>query len=60
MTDKHDDPASLGRMAQHFEALEDPWRDLGTRLRVAAALMLAAAFVAGLLIGGAAALWWRA
>ena len=58
MTDKHD-PASLGRMAQNFEALDDPWRDLAGTIRLAAILALSAAFVAGLLIGGAAALWWR-
>ncbi len=50
----------LGRMSQHFEALDDPWRDLASTIRLAAMLTLAGAFVAGLLVGGAAALWWAA
>ena len=56
-------PDDLGRMSQHFEALDhdrDPLHDLGSAVRLAAGLMLAAAFVAGLLIGGAVALWWVA
>ena len=53
-------PDDLGRMSQRFEVRDDPWRDLASTIRLAAMLTLGGAFVAGLLIGGAAALWWAA
>ena len=55
MTDQ--DKADLGRMATHFEALDDPWSDFGSTIRAAAILCIAGAFVAGVLVGSGAVLW---